>query len=47
MELCSIVHLDFHTGCQCKPYLDVEALLNQLEDLTLYQSGEPFAYIYQ
>ena len=47
-ELIKIVHWDFHDGCdQCKPYVDVERLLNKLEPIKSSQPGEPFAYLYQ
>ncbi len=46
-ELCKIVHWDISTGCACKPHIEVEKLLLQLEQMKHSQPGEPFAHLYQ
>jgi hypothetical protein len=46
-EICHSIRTDYSTGCECKPYLDIDSLIVQLNSIDLVDKAQYFNYLLQ
>jgi hypothetical protein len=44
-EICHSIRTDYNTGCKCKPYLDIDSLMVQLNGIDLVDKAQYFHYL--
>ena len=46
-EICHSIRTDYNTNCKCKPYLDIDSLIVQLNRIDLVDKAQYFNYLLQ